>query len=204
MNLIKKIVLYFIRRYKNEIQEIIEVKKINEAYCATKEQNAVLYEESSIINRQNKPSCIRIGNNSHIRGELMVMGYGGEIEIGDYCFIGEYSKIWSGEKIKIGNHVLISHNVNIIDTNSHEIDSQKRAEDFIALVSKGFAKSKGSIKTDTIIIEDNVWINFNAIISKGITIGEGAIIAAGSVVTTNVAPFTLVAGNPARFIKELK
>ena len=44
----------------------------------------------------------------------------------------------------------------------------------------------------------------NVIILKGVTIGEGAIVGAGSVVTRSVPPFTVVAGNPARVIKELK
>ena len=53
------------------------------------------------------------------------------------------------------------------------------------------------------IIEEDVWIGVNAIILKGIIIGKGAIVAAGAVVTKNVPPNTIVAGNPAKVIKEL-
>ena len=55
-----------------------------------------------------------------------------------------------------------------------------------------------------VAIGNNVWIGCKAIILKGVTIGEGAVVAAGSVVTKDVAPFTLVAGNPARVIREVK
>ncbi len=52
-----------------------------------------------------------------------------------------------------------------------------------------------------IVIEDEVWIGTNVIVMSGVTIGKGAIVAAGSVVTKNVAPFSVVGGNPAKFIK---
>jgi galactoside O-acetyltransferase len=52
-------------------------------------------------------------------------------------------------------------------------------------------------------IQDKVWIGFNAIVLKGVTIGEGAVVGAGAVVTRNVPAYTVVAGNPARPIREL-
>ena len=53
----------------------------------------------------------------------------------------------------------------------------------------------------TIFIEDDVWIGHGAIIMQGVTIGQGSIIAAGSVVTKDIAPFTIVGGNPAERIR---
>ena len=52
-----------------------------------------------------------------------------------------------------------------------------------------------------IIIEDEVWLGDDSIILLGVTIGKGAIVAAGSVVTKDVPPYTIVGGNPAKFIK---
>ena len=60
----------------------------------------------------------------------------------------------------------------------------------------------GSIKK--VSIGNKVWIGFGVSILKGISIGEGAVIAAGSVVTKNVEAYTVVGGNPAKFIKENK
>lgn len=53
-----------------------------------------------------------------------------------------------------------------------------------------------------VIIGDRVWIAYRAIILPGVTIGEGAIVGAGSVVTKDVEPYSIVGGNPARFIKK--
>jgi len=57
-------------------------------------------------------------------------------------------------------------------------------------------------KGGDVIIGDRVWIAYRAIILPGVTIGEGAVVGAGSVVTKDVEPYTIVAGNPARFIKK--
>lgn len=57
-------------------------------------------------------------------------------------------------------------------------------------------------KTSPIHIGNHCWIGCNCIVLKGVTIGDGAVVAAGSVVTKNIPPNTLVAGNPAKIIKE--
>jgi carbonic anhydrase/acetyltransferase-like protein (isoleucine patch superfamily) len=58
----------------------------------------------------------------------------------------------------------------------------------------------GKVAVKKTIIGNNVFLGLNAIILGGVTIGDGAIIGAGSVVTKDVEPFTVVAGNPAKFI----
>ena len=181
-----------------------QAKKVRDMLLLiTHEDSSVIHNESSVNNFSNDSAKISIGKNTHIRGNLQVFAYGGSIEIGNNCYVGELSYIWSGEKIVIGNNVLISHQVNIIDSNSHELNAQERVQGYLHIISKGHPTEKGSILTSPIIINDNAWISFGVIILKGITIGEGAVVAAGSVVTKNVAPYTLVAGNPARYIKDL-
>lgn len=167
----------------------------------TIDQSSVLYPESIIYNPPNDPLKIKIGKYTHIQGELHIFNYGGKIEIGDNTYIGKDSRIWSGEYVKIGNDVLISHFCNIIDTNSHEINPYERADRSKEIFTSGHWQNKGSIKTAPIIIKDYVWISFNVTILKGVTIGEGAIIGAGSFVTKDVPNWALVVGNPAKVVK---
>jgi acetyltransferase-like isoleucine patch superfamily enzyme len=161
------------------------------------------YHEARVQNLQNNKQSISIGSGTHLRGELLVFANGGKITIGDNCYLSENSRIWSAADIFIGNNVLISHQVNIIDTNAHETDHMLRAESYIKLVQSGHPKHQIDVETMPIVIEDNVWINFNVAILKGVRVGKGAIVAAGSIVLNDVEPFTLVAGNPARRIKSL-
>jgi acetyltransferase-like isoleucine patch superfamily enzyme len=167
-------------------------------------ENSVFYEKATVFNFQNNINRIQVGQNVHIRGELLVFKYGGEIHIGNNCYVGESSRIWSGEKILIGNNVLISHNVNIIDTDSHEMDHLERANGFLKILKTGHPEAKGNIIVAPIIIHDYAWISFNATILKGVTIGEGAIVGASSVVTKDVPPYSVVAGNPAKIISQTR
>lgn len=146
---------------------------------------------------------IIIGKHSVIEGKLVVFNYGGSISIGDNVYVGVNSNIWSGEEVQIGNNILISHSVNIIDTNSHEIDHVERSERFKSLVKYGHPIDQASIVAEKIVIEDYAWISFGAAVLKGVTIGKGAIVAANATVVKDVPPFTLVAGNPAKEIKKL-
>lgn len=143
----------------------------------------------SIINARKNSLKILIKNNTWIKGQLVVF-HNGKIEIGEYCIVGENSKIWAASEIKIGNRVLISHNVNIHDNNSHPIDALSRHEDFKKIITTGFQDI--DLNAKPIIIGDDVWIGFNATILKGVTIGEGAIIGACAVITKDVPPFTIV------------
>ena len=72
-------------------------------------------------------------------------------------------------------------------------------EDFMrdSLWSWEYAESK------PIVIKDNVWIGRDCRILKGVTVGEGSIVALGAIVTKDVPPYTVVAGNPAKVVKQL-
>lgn len=156
-----------------------------------------------VCNGLKQSNAIRLGRKVMVEGELYIFKHGGSIEIGEFSYVGKGTLIRSGESIKIGRHVLISHGVNIFDTNSHEVDFEERAEQYMIALDSGQSPEKGSVETAPIIIDDNVWISFGVTILKGIHVGEGAIIAANSVVTKDVLPFTLVAGNPAKYVKTL-
>lgn len=183
---------YFLEQEERRIQHV----KSN----ATIHPEAKLYDEAKLLNHQKDSGKIVIGKRSQIRAELLVFKHGGEIEIGDYTFIGEFSRVWSAKRIKIGNRVLISHNVNIHDNNSHPLDANERHLDFLHIFEKGL-QSDIDLNEKEIIIEDDVWIGFNSTILKGVTIGKGAIVGAETLVTTDVPPYAVIVGNPARIVK---
>jgi acetyltransferase-like isoleucine patch superfamily enzyme len=137
-----------------------------------------------------------------IRGELFVFAHGGRIEIGHDCYIGENSRIWSGASVTIRDHVLISHNVSIMDNLTHPLDTIERRQQVRAIYESGHPRD---IRLDDkpVIIDRDAWVGAHAIVLKGVTIGEGAIVGAGAVVTKDVPPYTVVAGNPARVVRAL-
>ncbi|MBU1145311.1 MAG: acyltransferase [Firmicutes bacterium] len=155
-----------------------------------------LYPQSRIENFQAKKSAIVIESHCRIKGQLLVYGHSGRIKIGQYSFIGEGSYIWSSSSVTIGNRVLISHGVNIHDGNAHSLSAENRHKHFYDIITSGMPSVLEDVEDEPIIIQDDVWIGFNSTILKGVTIGHGAIIGACSLVMKNVAPYTIVAGNP--------
>ena len=105
------------------------------------------------------------------------------LKIGSYSSIGNNTQIHCGKNVTIGDFVIISWDVNIIEYDYH-------------------ASGGGEPEVYPIIIENDVWIGARSIITKGVSIGKGAIIGAGSVVTKDVPSYTLVCGNPAKVIKK--
>jgi maltose O-acetyltransferase len=167
-------------------------------------KNSKFHLGSEVHNLQIRKDRIVIGENTHIRGELLIWPYGDGISIGNNTYVGKNTIIRAGEKITIGNSVLIAHNVTIIDSDSHEINYLERDEGFRRMLTEGHPALKGNVSTSPITIEDYAWISYNVCILKGVTVGKGAIIGAGSVVTKDIPPFTLYAGNPAKFIRTLE
>lgn len=181
---------------RNLIRLLLRIK--NYSHAGT----SVIYDSARILNNIHDTSAINIGAYTHVRGELMTFAHGGRITIGEYCYIGEQSYIWSAKNILIGNRVLISHNVNIFDNITHPISASARHDQFKSIITIGHPKSL-DLSEQPVIIGDDVWVGCLSIILKGVTIGEGAIIGAGSIVTKDVPPYTIVAGNPAKIIREI-
>lgn len=163
---------------------------------------AALYPTALLVLNGHSASCIRIGMYSHVRGQLVLFGHGGQINIGEYCYVGEQTRIWSGINVSIGNRVLIGHQVTIMDNLTHPMDAEKRHEQFRQIVTTGHPRDI-DLKDSPVVIEDDVWIGCQCVILAGVTIGKGAVIAAGSIVTRDIPAGTVVAGNPARVIKSV-
>lgn len=156
-------------------------------------------------------SCRNSGSQENIViGKHCVMGgscialYGGKISIGNNVYIGPGTSLQAKESITVGDNVIIANNVILLDNNNHPTSPEMRlkmsaCEDFIhdELWSWKYAESA------PVVIEENVWVGRDARILKGVTVGKGSIVALGAVVTKDVPAYCVVAGNPARVVKEL-
>jgi acetyltransferase-like isoleucine patch superfamily enzyme len=118
----------------------------------------------------------------HTGGSISVEGPG-VLRLGS-GYINEDVRIGCYCSITIGHNVAIAEQVVIRDTDNHIIANATHERDA------------------PVVIGDHVWIGMRATILKGVTIGEGAIVAAGSVVTKDVPAFSIVAGVPAKVIRE--
>lgn len=111
----------------------------------------------------------------------------GRIKIGDYALISPGSRISACDEIVIGDSVMMASGVYITDSDWHGIyDRTRRAE-----------------AVTPVHIKDNAWIGDRATVLKGVTIGENSIVAANAVVTKDVPDNVVVAGNPAKVVKQL-
>lgn len=128
-----------------------------------------------------------IGEGSAIRPPFYV-DFGSRITIGAGCFLNFNVVALDVAPITIGDQVLIGPNVQLL-TPTHPLDPERRRE--------------GWEGGEPITIKDNVWIGGGAIICPGVTVGENSVIGAGAIVTKDVEPNVVVAGNPARVIKNL-
>lgn len=115
--------------------------------------------------------------------------YGRNIYLGDYVFINYMCTILDNNDVRIGNHVMIGPSVQIY-TAAHDLQAETR--------NQGWEVAKA------IEIEENVWIGGGAILLPGVKIGSNAVVGAGAVVSRNVPANSVVAGNPARVIREIE
>jgi acetyltransferase-like isoleucine patch superfamily enzyme len=159
--------------------------------------------EAELFNHARRERFV-IGEYGWIRGELYVTHPRGRLEIGHHVVIGRQTRIWASLDIRIGNFVKIAHAVDIHDSDSHPLDARLRRQDAEAFCERREPPDVYRIEAASVRIEDCAWICFKASVLKGVTVGRGAIVAAGAVVTKDVEPFTVVAGNPARFIKRVE
>ncbi len=110
------------------------------------------------------------------------------IEIGDYSGINHHTDIGGRGGLTIGKYVMIGPYCQIITALHQASDWRKPI-------------SEQGIDCNEVIIEDDVWIGTHVVVLPDVKIGKGAIIGAGAVVTSDVEPYSIVGGVPAKFIK---
>jgi acetyltransferase-like isoleucine patch superfamily enzyme len=110
-----------------------------------------------------------------------------QLQIGAYCIILPGVRIAAASSIVIGNNCMFATNCYLSDADWHDIYDRTAAPGRTARIELG----------------DNVWIGDSAIVCKGVRVGDNSIVGAGSVLSRDVPPNTIVAGNPARPVKQL-
>jgi len=188
----------------SKIKEYLRVCKARKSFAkhAAADTN-VMYMQSASCRNMGKRENVLIGKHCTIGASFIAL-FGGVITVGDNTYIGPGTSIQAKNHIVIGSNVIIANNVVLLDNNNHPTSPEMRlqmsaCEDYMhdELWSWKYAESS------PVVIEENVWIGRDARILKGVTVGKGSIVALGAVVTHDVPPYCIVAGNPARIVKEL-
>lgn len=144
------------------------------------------------------PQCIHlgkikgIGDNTYLGPICNYAGltYNPTISLGDGTWVGKNCSIAAIDKVVIGKDVLFAGHVHITD-HSHGYEDPDVPIWEQPLISKG-----------PVIIDDQCWLGFSCEILSGVHIGRHSIVAARAVVTKDVPPYSIVAGNPARIVKQ--
>ena len=129
-----------------------------------------------------------LGDYSVIESFACINNAVGDVIIGDHTRIGLHNTIIG--PVTIGCHVNLAQGITVTALNHNYEDSDKRIDE-------------QGVSTTPVTIEDDIWIGANAVILPGVTIGNHSVVAAGAVVTKNVPPHSLVAGVPAKIIKQI-
>jgi acetyltransferase-like isoleucine patch superfamily enzyme len=132
-----------------------------------------------------KKGRVNISSHCELSRGVVLKAYGGEINIGQNSFLGEYVVIYGHGGVEIGTNTLIAMHSCIVSSN-HTVPDQNtliRSQPDILLPVK---------------IGNDVWIGAGAKILGGVEIGDGCVIGAGAVVTKSLTPYSIAYGNPAQ------
>ena len=129
-----------------------------------------------------------LGDYSVVESYSCINNAVGDVIIGDHTRVGLHNTVIG--PVTIGNHVNLAQGVTVTAINHNFTEKDLRIDE-------------QGVSTSPVTIGDDIWIGANAVILPGVTIGNHTVVAAGAVVTKDVPPHTLVAGVPAKIIKEL-
>lgn len=129
-----------------------------------------------------------LGDYSVIESFACINNAVGDVVIGSHTRIGLHNTIIG--PVEIGDNVNLAQGITVTALNHNFNDTNKRIDE-------------QGVSTNPVTIEDDVWIGANAVILPGVTVGNHCVIAAGAVVTKDVPPHSLVAGVPAKVIKQI-
>lgn len=151
-----------------------------------------------------KPAGFSLGFASGNYGHgIFTAGKNGQITIGKFVVL-QSTRIVCNLSVTIKDHCMFSWGSVItdswIDSNNSSVQTRRNE---LELAGKNKNRHMEPTHAKPVLVEENVWVGFDAVIMPGVTIGRGAVIGCKSVVFTDVPPYAVMAGNPARIIKFL-
>jgi len=138
-----------------------------------------------------------LGPDVHI-GPGSILWASKRLDIGEGVYVGKRCTIQCNGTI--GRGTLIANHVGLVGRNDHDVFSPGTPARFARWI--GDDSSMAASADAWLDVGEDVWIGYGAIVLSGVRIGKGAVIAAGAVVTRDVPDYAVVAGNPARVVKE--
>lgn len=158
---------------------------------------------SFLLFRSEQPDAVTIGRGaSTYLGTMFDVGPRGRVSLGDYALV-HGARIICDAEITIADYALVSWNVVLMDNYRVPLDPAARRAVVRRVATERSRRFDAGEGGRPIRIERAAWIGFDSCILPGVTVGEGAVIGARSVVTSDVEPFTIVVGNPARVVRRL-
>ena len=159
---------------------------------------------SFLLFRSERPDGVSYARGAHTYlGTMFDVGARGRVTLGEYALV-HGARIISDSLVEIGDYALLSWNVVLMDSYRLPLDPEARRVALRALPGCTPRALPPDGLARPIRLEPNVWIGFDSCVLPGVTIGRGSIVGARSVVTEDVPPYTVVAGNPARHIRDLE
>ena len=136
---------------------------------------------------------LEIGANSLLEPNVWITAPdAARVRIGEGTFLNIGVMVASVELVEIGSHCMLANGCFVTDGN-HRHDDPDRPITWQGFTTKGPTR-----------IGDNVWCGANVVVTSGVTIGERCVIGANSVVTTDVPPWSIAAGAPARVLRSIE
>jgi acetyltransferase-like isoleucine patch superfamily enzyme len=159
---------------------------------------------SFFLYRSQAPVGVRIGRGaSTYLGTMFDVGPRGRVSIGDFALVNG-ARIICEDQVEIGDYALISWNVVLMDSYRVSLDPGERRKEIERMPRSLPYFLNGGSDPRPVRIGRNVWIGFDACVLPGVSIGDGSVVGARSVVVEAVPPYTVVAGNPARVVRQLE
>lgn len=135
---------------------------------------------------------LEIGPHAYFEPGVWITSDAGRISIGAGALLNLNVMIAAVERVEIGEHCMLANGCVVTD-GDHRFDDPDTPVPWQGFTSKG-----------PVVIGDNVWFGAHAVVTSGVTIGRRSVIGANSVVTTDIPPFSIAAGAPARVVRTIE